>query len=415
MGEWSAGTVRKARGKWQGVLSRGHGKEREQRTKLFDIASEPGTNKGRPAALKALAEWRAEVTAEEERPRRDPSQTLAAFMGAYVDGCAVHAEPSTVAGYRYVLRKQVAPYPVAAIPLDDLGPSDVRAWLAALSEDYGPTSVNKAFVLVRSAMRQAVGDGRLVRNPTDGVKPPKRPAPKPNALTGQQCARLARTLAEANQTPDIVGMRIALYTGMREAEVCALRWRNVDLSAHTLNVREAIGKADGKLYIKEPKTGGSRRTVCYPETLAAALKARRAEMVEQCMAAGVPFSPDMFVLGYIDRDDKTGDYRFFHPHVLWERWRTLADLLGLVGTQGKPPTFHDLRHTFATLAITEGVDVKTVSSTLGHANAAMTLNIYADADPNAKKHAADAIGSAIERDMERYDGAVLRLATGTEG
>jgi integrase len=69
--------------------------------------------------------------------------------------------------------------------------------------------------------------------------------------------------------------------------------------------------------------------------------------------------------------------------------------MNLIGTEGKRCTFHDLRHTFATAAIAAGVDVKTVSSILGHANAAMTLNVYASADPDAKRRAAAVIDKAI--------------------
>jgi len=80
----------------------------------------------------------------------------------------------------------------------------------------------------------------------------------------------------------------------------------------------------------------------------------------------------------------------------------------LVGTQGRVPTFHDLRHTFATAAIAEGVDVKTVSSILGHTNAAMTLNVYASADPAAKRAAAKTIGEIMGRRPEKT-GEVVRF------
>lgn len=77
----------------------------------------------------------------------------------------------------------------------------------------------------------------------------------------------------------------------------------------------------------------------------------------------------MFVLSYIDANE-TGVHRFLNSHVLWERWEAYTNMLGLVGTQFKPPTFHDLRYTYAAAVIAVQVDVKTVSSSLGHANAA---------------------------------------------
>ena len=111
------------------------------------------------------------------------------------------------------------------------------------------------------------------------------------------------------------------------------------------------------------------------------------------------------------------DGSFMQPHYLSNRWRRTADALELVGTEGKRPTFHDLRHTFATAAIAHGVDVKSVSSMMGHANAAMTMNTYASADPDAKRRASDAVARAIETEVSRHasDGQILTLGrTGRE-
>lgn len=97
---------------------------------------------------------------------------------------------------------------------------------------------------------------------------------------------------------------------------------------------------------------------------------------------------DLYVLG-----DKKG--HFGSPNRLCHEWKVLSDGWELNGTENRGITFHDLRHTFATAAIAGGVDVKTVSSILGHANAAITLNIYASADPDAKRRAALVLNSII--------------------
>ena len=105
------------------------------------------------------------------------------------------------------------------------------------------------------------------------------------------------------------------------------------------------------------------------------------------------------------------------PHYLSTRWRIAADALELIGTQGRRPTFHDLRHTFATAAIAHGVDIKTVSSFMGHANAAMTMNTYADADPDAKRRGAETVARAYQEEIARHvgDGEVLEFSrTGTD-
>ena len=129
----------------------------------------------------------------------------------------------------------------------------------------------------------------------------------------------------------------------------------------------------------------------------------RAECQAAALAAGARL-PGLFVCG---RPDGT----YVDPNVLSRQWKELAQVIGIKGTRGKVPTFHDLRHTFASTAITAGVDVKTVSSILGHANAAMTLNVYATADPEAKKRAAEVLGKAYDSrgTVEKFK------ANGTEG
>lgn len=83
------------------------------------------------------------------------------------------------------------------------------------------------------------------------------------------------------------------------------------------------------------------------------------------------------------------------PMVLGKDWRSLARALHLKGTQGERPCFHDLRHTFATLAIASGVDVKTAGVILGHADAQVTLNVYADALADTKRSSMDMIDKVL--------------------
>lgn len=205
---------------------------------------------------------------------------------------------------------------------------------------------------------------------------------------------------------------------MRQGEICALRWADVDLDARTITVRQSIGRrgdsfkaGNGGYYVKEPKNGGSRRTIPMPESLERDLRRRRASFAEECAAAGMMLRPSMYVFGGVDGS-------FMNPHGLWMKWKRIAKRLGLVGLDGNPPKFHDLRHTFATTAIKNGTDVKTLSSILGHADAAMTLNIYASADPDAKRAAMDRMGELYGR-MEAEGAPVAEVLplhrTGTEG
>lgn len=363
----------------------------------WQIRSKTLNSKGKRAAMREAEEWRdlmeTEHLVELEREALGvrKGETVAEYVARYIDSKAKagNIDRSTSNGYRGMLARQIEPYAeVGGAELGTLDPSTVAEWVGKLSERYAPVTVRKAFNLLRAAMGEAVDRDVIAKDPTRTVKPPKNPKANPNALTDAGIATVNAVLDTVGNSPAMLGIRLALYTGMREGELCALRWASIDLEGASATVTEALGRDGATYYAKPPKTGESARTVPLAPVLLAALKNRRAEMAAACLAAGVPFSQDLYVLG-----DMRGGW--MRPQQLSRKWRALADALEIKGVKGTRPTFHDLRHTFATVAIKSGVDVKTVSSLMGHANAAMTLNTYASADPNAKRAAVSAIASTV--------------------
>ncbi len=390
-------------GKWQAQLSYKDDNGKWQRKSRILVSQ------GKREAQRELEEWRDAMEEEAEREAMGASSndTLEQYMEAYIDGRETSVERSTAASYRRLLEKQIAPY-IGSERLDDLNPDMIQQWVNDLVKRYSVSVVRKAFILVKSAMTQAVERDRLLKNPTRTVKPPKSPAPKPNALDERGRAIVMNALSMSNPSPAMLGVKIALLTGMREGEICGLRWKNVDIETRRLMVCEAIGNENGKYYKKDPKTAISRRAIYFSDDLAQALTERLDTMERECLNLGATFTSDHYVLGGADGS-------FFPPHQLSRKWKDLANALELIGTEGKRPTFHDLRHTYATTAIANGVDVKTVSSSMGHANAAMTLNTYASADPDAKRRAAEVMARAYANDAKRGrgDNVIMLGETGT--
>lgn len=346
---------------------------------------------GKREAQRELDAWRAEMeeAAQWEIPGARKPGNVGEFVAQYIDTLEhSHAvERSTLTPYR-AMQKHIAAG-LGSVPFEKLDSDTVQAWVNGMSGDgYAVSTIRKAFNLLKAAYTDAVNRRALPYNPLEAVKLPKQTKKEPNALDAKQRAKLLAYLDIAGDTPVNLAIRLAINTGMREQELCGMRWKDVDLKEGVIHVRNVIGRDGGRTYEKEPKTGGSRRDVPISSDVAAILKSRRAEMAEQCMEAGVPLTMDHHVLGRID-----GTY--MSPHTLWRDWKAMAKSLGLVGTEGKTPTFHDLRHTFATAAIASGADVKSVSSILGHANAAMTLNIYATADAEAKRRTMERAARAI--------------------
>ena len=288
-------------------------------------------------------------------------------------------EPSTVRDYRTSMTRLRRG--LDGVELARLTPEKIREWESSLTASgLSSSSVGKAHRLLKQACRQAVADRVLQANPCDSVKPPKRKNKNPgiNYAQKDERRRLLDVLGTAPLSPVTVAARIALYVGFREGEICGLRWVDADLEGLVLWERRAVGIGDGGAYLKESKTDEARDAT-MPQSLAEILMQWRSQQGEPAETS--------YIL--------TGTDRFMHPGTLCRQWKSVAELLGLKGSEGRRVTFHDLRHTWATVAVASGVDIKTVASNLGHANAAMTLNIYASADPDAKRHAASIMDGAI--------------------
>ena len=352
-------------------------------------------------AKRALDQWHDKLEQAAIRDAKgipQASTPVADYVDSYIDDLEVSqsVEPSTIDGYRksakYIREK------FSKTSISDLTTAQVQKWEAALlKRGLSASTVGKAHRLLKMICKHAVEVHDLTWNPCDAVKPPRRKAPDPNSLSAQDGARLAMTLAVMEPTPVVTAATLSLFSGMREGEVAGLRWRECDFENHVIHVRESIGTASGGAFSKTPKTSGSRRDVPLTAQMQTALEARRAKMTEECEEAGIDTNSDdfeayfgsLYVLG-------TADGRWHNPTCLSREWSALASAMGLVGSQGRRVCYHDLRHSFATRAIAAGADVKSVSSVLGHANAAMTLNIYASADPDATARASRLVSHELE-------------------
>ena len=328
---------------------------------------------------------RAEHAAELLPAREDEDPlALARFLEGYTaflseSGCI---EPTTAANYAYVA-KHIARGISPGRPVDTIGQSDIAAMQSRLLEDgLSPATVARAHRFLKQALAYGVEMGMIASTPfTHSVRPPLRPRREPNALADAERARLLAFLDAAGDTPTSLGIRLALGCGLRREEVCGLMWRDLDLPGSRLKVRRAVVMASGKPLVKGPKTPTSWRDVDLEPDLAGRLGRRRA-------AVSHDRAPDLYVLG-------AADGSFLSPERLSKDFTCISRSLGLRGTTGELVTFRDLRHTYATCLIARGVDVKTVSSLMGHSNPSMTLSVYTSADPAARRQAAEVVRAAM--------------------
>lgn len=244
----SQGSIRKrqkrnGKWEWQALLVITDGGKKRQVTKYTGVAcsalaeSERGSGrrplasgKGAARATEFLRSWREEVVAAEGGETRTASGAatlqLGDFMEAYWETLSV--KKSTMKGY-HNLKKHIMKLPGRAC---DVEPADVQQWMVTEQRDgVGAATLKKSYVAMKSAFEWAVGLRLLDRNPCAPVKPPKPVKRDPNPLDDANIAKLAAALSgldESGERQLADAIRLALFTGMRQGELCGLRWRDVD-------------------------------------------------------------------------------------------------------------------------------------------------------------------------------------------
>jgi integrase len=184
---------------------------------------------------------------------------------------------------------------------------------------------------------------------------------------------------------------LAASTGIRRGEVLGLRWCDVDLDLKTLAVRQTIINIAYAVTISEPKTARGRRTISLDPATVAMLHQHRHQQRQERQAAGKD---------YVDQDlvFARPDGQPIHPDLFTQTFDRTVARLGL-----RRIRLHDLRHTYATLALRAGVDAKTVSARLGHSTVAFTLDVYTKAVPQLDRDAAEKVAGLIFGDEASDD------------
>lgn len=276
--------------------------------------------------------------------------------------------PKTRLAYESVVDRWVLPR-WGPVPLSRITHADVVAWVAEMSTQVGPATGSKALLVLSQCVQLAIRDGRLARDPTVGVRKPRPTRGRQRFLTHGEVEKLAGELP----APYDLLVVVLAYTGLRFGEASALRVASVDLARARLVVDRALTELRGKISEGTTKTHRSR-TVPIPRVL----RGRLADYI-QGRDPGEWLFP---APGGGPLRNSNFRHRFFDPAV---------QRAGLA-----PLTPHDLRDTAASLAVAAGASVKAVQRMLGHASAAMTLDVYAGLFDEELDEVADRMGAAAD-------------------
>ena len=314
---------------------------------------------------------------------------LGEYLDRWLSECVKGTvKESTFERYEYTIRPHIKPA-LGHIRLKSLTPAHVRAFYrfkldgAEGSARLAPATVHKLHGVLHKALDQAVADGLIPRNVTDAVKIPRIDREEINPLTAEEAGRLLEAAREDRLEALYV---VAVHTGLRQGELLALKWDDVDLEAGTLRVRRTVTYSGRKHSLSEPKTKKSRRTVRLTSGAVAALRDHLERQMEEIDRLGSLYRPGGLVFS-----STTGS--IINPSNL--RNRSFARLLKRAGLSGRGVRFHDLRHTCATLLLSRNVNPKIVSEMLGHATIAITLDTYSHVLPDMQEKAAKAMEEAL--------------------
>jgi integrase len=300
--------------------------------------------------------------------------TVGEYLDRWLRDVRDTVRQSTYEGYEYAIRPHIRPA-LGRIRLKDLSPAHAR-WFYRERLDSGlaAATVHKMHVVLHKALKAAVADGLIPRNVTADLKLPRITREEIDPLSPDE----ARRLLEAARGDRLETLYVlALNTGMRQGELLALKWDDVDLERGVLRVRRTLTHSGKAFILGEPKTKKSRRTIRLTAGAVQALKDHLARQLEEMERMGSIYQPGGLIFA-------TESGTIINPSNL--RNRSFKPLLKLAGL--RPIRFHDLRHTCATLLLSKDVNPKIVSEMLGHASISITLDIYSHLLPEMQEKAA---------------------------
>ncbi len=385
------GTVRQRKdGRWEAIYSVG----RDPGTGRLIRKSVYGDNEQEVA--KAL---RKATAAIDENTYVEPSKLpLSKWLDIWLAEYTGNVKEHTRASYDTQCRIHIKPA-LGAVMLSELRPHEIQAFYNRLArgtrkptsgakgkksaQGLSPKTIKNIHGVLHRALDQAVMLGYLKQHPCVGVMLPRVERADIKPLMDEQIDTFLGAI-EGNEYEQL--FTITMYTGMRQAEAMGLQWSCVDFKGGTIYIDKQLlheKKKDGVYKFAPPKNDKPRRITPAPSVMKM-LEAVRLRQKEDKLKAGAAWQNEMDL---VFTDALGGHYA--HATV-YHTFKRIAAAIGLPDRR-----FHDLRHTYAVLAIQSGVDIKTVQENLGHHTAAFTLDQYGHVTQRMQNEAAARMEAVI--------------------
>ena len=367
------GSIRKrSDGRWEGRCTTGH---------------DPET--GKPIYKNVLGKTQAEVKAKlkaamETKEKIDYTRTDKFTVGEWATvWFENYAKPSiresTALYYQSYIDNHIIPH-IGKIKLNRLTTLDLQRFYNKVKTggrvqryegmkdlSLSNKTVRGLHTMLHGCLQQAVREKHISSNPADGCKIPPNDKEEMKVLPAEKVGAYLKAAEDWGVLPMFY---LELTSGLRRGELLALLWTDIDVENLTVTVSKSVNRGKGELRVTQPKTSNAVRTLAIPQKTVDLLVEEHAKH---------PDNP------YLFPSPVTGG--MYGPDCVGRIHKKLLKKAGLEDLR-----FHDLRHSFATFALQNGVDIKTLSGMLGHYSAGFTLDTYTHATSQMQRDAANKLG-----------------------
>lgn len=293
---------------------------------------------------------------------------------------SLKCEETTLYGYRNIINNHLVKE-LGNYKLQDLSTTVINKYFKKKKEEgLSNNTIRKHYDLLKDALKQAVYEDKILKNPLDKIEPIKTQKKEMNFYDVKQLKTLFKVVE--NDRMEIV-VKLAGMLGLRREEIAGLKWDNIDLEDNTINIVEARTQAGKNTILKGTKNRSSNRILYIPNEIAELLKIIKSNQNEQKRLLGEEYKDEGYVVAWENGEPYRPNY--------------LSDLFKKIIDDNKLPSLrlHDLRHSFASVANELGVNVYDISRALGHSHISTTTQIYTHLLDKTHKKAISKIADAL--------------------
>ncbi|MNW43624.1 putative prophage phiRv2 integrase [compost metagenome] len=292
----------------------------------------------------------------------------------------IRCEETTLYGYRKIIDNHITPT-IGDYKLQSITPSVINSYIRQMKEkDLSDNTIRKHYALLKDALKHAVNEDKLIKNPLDKVEPLKEVKNERDYYTVEQLKKLFEVV-NGNRLEVVV--KLAGLLGLRREEIAALKWKSVDFDSKTIAIIEARTQAGKSIVEKDTKNDSSYRMLHAPEAIMSLLLSIKAKQEENKRLLGTSYNDGGYVVAWENGSPYKPNY--------------LSDILTKIVRENNLDyiTLHGLRHTFSSISNDLGVSMFDISKTLGHSTIATTSKIYTHMFDPTHKSAIDTVSAAF--------------------